>query len=219
MLFVCSVLILSVFSSRAAHADNKAVVPAPQQARTGNVKTAVSANEIKLRTSLRNLFTQCLNKQRSLAVKTLTGAPDVQTAQNKLTIAINNIGLVFKNYYGDSTGGQITTLFTQYIQATIDYSNAINKGGDRASIVSGMHGKAGEIANLFDSFNPAWSKSGLSEALDKYCAMSIKEVDMEHVSLSKPDEKLFMATFKQSSDIGEILAVGIAKQFPDKFKR
>ena len=219
LFLIFSMLFLSYALAGAAPADNKTAVYPPAMIRTSTVKTAVSASEIKLRSSLRNLFTQCLNKQRSLTVKILTGAQDSQTAQDKLTASVNKIGDVFKAYYGDSTGSQITALFAQYIQAAADYANAVNKGGDKAGIISGMHGKAGDIANLFNSFNTSWSKSGLSDALNRYCALSVKEIDMEHISLGKPDEKIFMATFRQSAEIGEILAEGIANQFPDKFKQ
>ena len=41
---------------------------------------------------------------------------------------------------------------------------------------------------------------------------------MESVSLGKPDAKVFEATFNESARLGEILAIGIAKQFPDAFK-
>ena len=221
LLLVCTIFLIPAMPARAATTDNKTAIPppAPVLQANANRKTAISANEIKLRTSLRNLFLDCLKSQRSLAVKTLTNARDLPQAQAKLTETVNKIGDIFKAYYGSSTGGQITALFGQFIQATADYAASVKKDGDRAGVISGMHGKAEEIAKLFDSFNPAWTKSGLSDALNNYCAMSIKEIDMEHTSLGKPDAKIFGATFKKSAEIAEILATGIAKQFHEQFKK
>jgi hypothetical protein len=204
-------------------ADNKPAVPPAQSAQTdalnANRQKAVSENEIKLRNTLSTLFVECVKRQRVLAVKTLTKAEDLPQAQAKLTETINKIGDIFKAYYGVSTGGQITTLFGQFVGETATYAYAVREDGDRAGIVSGMHGKAEELSKLFNTLNPAWSKSGLSEALNNYAAMSVKEIDMEHTSLGKPDAQIFGATFRKSTEIAEILATGITKQYHENFKR
>ena len=220
LLLVCSMSFVFVLPAKAAPADDKVVIPEVlSPAANANRRTAISGDEIKFRNTMRNLFTECLNRQRNLAVKILTNAEDLKQDQARLTETVNKIGVVFKTYYGDSTGERITTLFGQYIGATADYANSVRTDGDKAGVISRMHLKAEEIARLFNSFNPHWTKSGLSDALNNYCAMSIKEIDMEHTSIGKPDAQVFNATFKKSAEMAEILSTGIARQFRDKFKR
>jgi hypothetical protein len=215
--------ILTGLHAETAIVDNKTVIPPGLAAQTAAANAhrqkAVSENEIKLRNSLTTLFVECVKRQRVLAIKTLAKAEDLPQAQVRLTETINKIGDIFKTYYGVSTGGQITTLFGQFVQATANYASAVREDGDRAGVVSGMHGKAEELSRYFNTLSPAWSKSGLSDALNNYCAMSVKEIDMEHTSLGKPDAQIFGATFKKSSDIANILANGITKQYNEKFKR
>ena len=212
------VLVCSMFFLLGLKAQSEPVQPAPSQTATAPRKTAVSASEMKLRTTMTNLFIQCLKQQRTLAVRTLTGSQDTQKAQDNLTAALGKTGDVFKTYYGSSAGGQVTTLFGQFIQMTASYAAAVKKGGDKAAVVTAMHAKADELSNFLNSSSPVWTKSRLAEVLKRYSDASAAEIDMQGKSLGRPDTRTFSATFKECTEMAEIFAKGIARQFPNQFK-
>ena len=204
LLFACSMIFISGF---AALAEPPAV------------RTAISPNEIKLRSSLKNLFSQCLGAQRTLAVKTLTGAKDLDKAQAGLNETLDKLGGVLKTYCGDQQGGRLGDLLKQYFQMSAYYAAAVKNGGDRTGITDKMQAKADEISSYLISSSPVWSKSRLPEVLKKYADLSASEIDMLGKSLGAPDAKLFSETFRKSSELADTLASGMARQFPDQFKR
>ena len=213
LLFACITLLLSGFPVQSAP-----TTPVPPQMVSGTRKTGISANEIKLRTTMRNLFIECLGRQRKLAVKRLTDPANSDKAQASLAETLNKIGNIFKTYYGTANGGQITTLYSQYIQLSADYADAVKNGGDKDLVVVKMHARADDIDKFFKSLSPAWSRIKLSEVLRRYSDLSVSEIEMSSKSLGKPDEKIFGATFKKSVEMAEIIVTGIAKQFPDQFR-
>ena len=204
LFFVFSVFFLSGLTAQAA----------PDAART-----AVSPKEIKLRASMNGLFTQCLDRQRTLAIKTLAGADDADEAMVDLEETIDDIGGVFKTYYGEDTGGQITRLLKQYIQLSADYAEFLREHEDTTAMMRGMHDKAGEIAGMFNSLSSDWLDSGLSDALKEYSDLVVDEIEMQDGSFGEPDKNIFSETFDTSVEMSDIFSAGIIRQFPDKFRQ
>jgi len=197
------------------------------QAATDTIKTTMSANEVKLRAYFDNLFTQCLDRQRTLALKTLNidndtkneaMANDADEAMVDITETLDEIGSVFKAYYGENTGGQITRQLKQYYQMSADYAEVLREHNDTAVTARIMHDKANELSGLFNSFGTVWLNSGLSEVLTEYSDLLAEEIEIQNESFGKPDPNIPSITSEKSSEIAGIFAAGIARQFPERFK-
>jgi hypothetical protein len=191
----------------------------PAQAAPDSVKGAMTAKEIQFRASMNSLFTQCLDRQRSLDVKTLAGANDTDDAMIELAEIMEDIGDVFKAYYGENKGGQITRLLKQYFQMPPDFADFERQHEDATPIQRDMLNKSDEIADLFDTFSPAWLNSGLSEALKGYSDMIIQEIEIQNQSYGKPNANIFSQTHDKNIELAKTFSSGIIKQFPERFRQ
>jgi len=187
---------------------------------------SISENEAKLEVYLKALFLQCLERQRIVEVKTLAAPEDsaegmaenMDEAMIGLSETLDELENVFKVYYGQEDGGQISRLLQQYIYLSEDYSDAVREHNDRNSIIFDMHDKADEISDFMDLLSRSWEKSGLRNVLKQYADLSAEEIEMKNQSLGKPDPDLYSKTSDKSAEIAGIFSAGIARQFPDKFR-
>jgi len=189
----------------------------PSQAAPGAIKTPVSANETRLRATLNGLFAQYLDRQRTLVDKTLADVGDSDDAVLALAETMEDIGDVFKDYYGEADGGQIARLLKQYVQMPGDYVEALREHEDTTAITRVMREKGDEIAGLLNSFSPAWLDSGLSDLLKEYSDLMVDEIEMKDDSFGKPDPDIFIETSETCAEMADAFSAGIVKQFPGKF--
>ena len=97
--------------------------------------------------------------------RTLAGNDNTDDAMIDLAECTEDIGDVFKAYYGETIGGQIARLLKQYFQMPEDYADFERQHGDTTSILSEMMDKSDEIADFLNNLSPVWQDSGLSYAL------------------------------------------------------
>lgn len=180
-------------------------------------KSSFSSKEMELRTNMRYIFTQYLIWGRVSVSQTLSGAPDVAKAQARFISSQDDICSIFKTYFGDYNGVQMTNLFKQYNQFINDYANATRTQGDKALIINRMHDKADEIANLLSMANMNWSKDDLSSTLKKYSDMLVSEIDLQGNNPGSLDTGMMDATYAQGMDMADTFTTGIIKQFPGRF--
>jgi hypothetical protein len=183
------------------------------------VRTAFSPKEIQLRSSMKDLFNQCLKKQRNVEVQALTGSENAAKANDDLDKAVEKLGQVFGAYYSEQSAADITAAFKEYFAAAAAYARGVKGGAGRADALSPMLSAAGRLSGLFKSYRPFWSKMKLDDALAKYAEASADEIDMLSKTQSSPDANIFAATFDQNARLSEIFAIGVARQFPGEFKR
>lgn len=180
-------------------------------------KTSFSNKEMELRTNMRYIFTQYLAWQRVAAAETLAGAQDAAKAQARFVSSQDDICGIFKSYFGDYNGGQITNIFKQYNQFISDYVEATRSHGDKALIINRMHDKSEEIGSLLNMANMSWSKDEISAAFKKYSDMLVSEIDLQGNNPGSVDTAMMDATYAQSMDMADIFTSGIIKQDPAKF--
>jgi hypothetical protein len=180
-------------------------------------KSSFSSKEMELRTNMRYLFTQYLAWQRVAAAETIAGAQDAAKAQARFVSSQDDICGIFKSYFGDYNGGQITNIFKQYNQFISDYVEATRSHGDKALIINRMHDKAEEMGSLLNMANMNWSKDEIAAAFKKYADMLVSEIDLQGNNPGSVDTAMMDATFAQSMDMADTFTSGIIKQDPAKF--
>jgi hypothetical protein len=216
---LCFCLIVFFCAARGSFAAADETPPAADS-------NTISANEIKLKDYLTMLFLQCLDRQRIAEAKTLAAPEDsseemtegLDDAMIDLAEILDEIGDVFKAYYGVENGGQIKRLLEQYINMLQDYADTAKEHNEQYAMIFDMHDKADEIADMFSLLNPGAENNGLADALRKYSDLSVEEIEMKNKTLGEQDPDLYYETSRKSAEIAGIFAAGAARQFPDKFR-
>lgn len=193
------------------------VISLPLRAGMDPTKTSFSSKEMDLRTNLRYLFSQYLTWERIAASQTINNSQDAAKAQARFVSSQNDICNLFKSYFGDYNGGQVTDVFKQYSQLITDYVNATKSMGDKALTINRMHDKADEFANVLNMSNMSWSKDEISAALKKFSDNLVSEIDLQGSNPGSVDTAMMDATYSQMMDMADTFTTGIIKQDPSKF--
>lgn len=130
-----------------------------------------------------------------------------------------DIGDVFKPYYGEAVGDKLAQLLREHILIAGKVLGAV-KAGNQADVEKynkEWYTNADDIAKFLSSQNPKYSYEQLKEMLhehlelitDDVTARVKKDWDAEIVAFDKGLEHMIM--------FADILTEGLIKQFPDKF--
>jgi len=180
-------------------------------------KTSYSNKEVDMKTSTRRIFTDYLNWQRIFAIETLTGAPDVNKAQIRLQKSQDDINGIFRTYYGDGTGTQVSDLFNQYLGLIVEYANTTRSRGDKTMVTNKIHDKINDIAGLLSMVNMNWTSNDLSTMIKQYSDSFLSEIDLQDKSMGSVDANIFDTTFAENIQMADTFSSGIIKQYPGKF--
>lgn len=157
---------------------------------------------------------------RSFIVSDLASLPDKDVVLQRLLKNQDDIGNSIKPYYGEEAGNKLSKLLREHIEIggqVIDAAKTNNKANlDKYNKL--WYGNADEIANFLAAANPNWSESELKNMLHKHLGFVTTQV----VARLNNDWKADVAAFDKGEEhmimFADILANGIIKQFPDKFK-
>jgi hypothetical protein len=176
-----------------------------------------TAKQMEIRTLTRSLFAVNLFWERIYAVETLTGAIDAAKAEARFQQSQDDINGLFKQYFGEPTGNQISTLLTQYNGLLIDYAVAARNHDDKMAVLTKLHDKSVALATLMSMTNMNWTTEDLSSRFSKYSDALVKEIDLQDTGMGAIDTRAFDATFELSMQLADTVSLGIIKQYPAKF--
>lgn len=157
---------------------------------------------------------------RSFIVSDLASLPDKDVVLQRLLKNQDDIGNSIKPYYGEEAGNKLSKLLREHIEIggqVVDAAKTNNKANlDKYNKL--WYGNADEIANFLAAANPNWSESELKNMLHKHLGFVTTQV----VARLNNDWKADVAAFDKGEEhmimFADIIANGIIKQFPDKFK-
>ncbi|MBX2930542.1 MAG: hypothetical protein KF781_01195 [Chitinophagaceae bacterium] len=146
------------------------------------------------------------------------------TALNaQLTRLLKNqedIGAAIVPYYGQAAGDQLTVLLKGHINGAVPVLTAA-KNGDQTALdaaVAAWRVNGKEIADFLSAANPEnWEQSHMRIHMDDHLtktiaySVSLLQTDYAQASIN------YDAAFSDMMHFADQLAVGIAKQFPNKF--
>jgi len=189
----------------------------PARADTDMDKSSYSSKEVDFKTTMRRLYSSNLTWLRITAVEIVAGGPDSDKAQARFISSQADINAIFRSYYGDYNGTQISNLFNQYAQLIIDYANATRNRGDKALLVNKMYDKADEIANLLSVANMSWTRDDIAKMIKKYNDSIVSEIDLQGSNPGSIDPAVIDTTSDQSLVVADTFSAGIIKQYSSKF--
>lgn len=185
------------------------------------VTSEVSPN-VELKLALRDLYSGHIFWVRNVVMETKHGdkaaakVAEEQVVQNAKAIAES-----ISPYYGKEASDKLFKLFAAHYGAVKDYMTATfaGKKGAQKAAVDKLNKNAEEIAVFLSSANPFWPKDALLSALAAHGGHHIAQID----AVSKKDFAAEAKTWEPMKGhiyaIADILADGIVKQFPEKFKK
>lgn len=144
-------------------------------------------------------------------------------ATNGLTRLLDNqvdIGNAIKPYYGDAAGQALTDLLTEHIVVAGDLLIAARDGNSSGfdAAYAKWYKNGDDISALLNSANPEnWKLDAMKAHMKHHLDLTLAEA-VAHLEGRHGDEvKVYDQVFEQLMGLSDMLADGIAKQFPDKF--
>jgi hypothetical protein len=214
-LWLAPVAALYLVSAAAEPQGNSSPAPSASMSKTFKASAAV-----EMRMAMRMLWEDHIAYTRNYIISELGGLPDSDAAAQRLLRNQDDIGNAFKPYYGDIAGKTLSVLLRDHIQDATEVVAAA-KSGDQAKLAEAQkkwsaNGK--EIAKFLSGANPNWSRKTLEEMLQTHLDLTSAEVVARLASDWAADIKAYDDGHAHMLIFADMLADGIAKQFPAKFK-
>jgi hypothetical protein len=188
----------------------------------GKAKAAMlnSKSAIALRMTMRKLWEDHITYTSFYITSALAGSDDTGKVAERLLKNQEDLGNAIKPVYGEAAGNKLTALLKEHILIAVDLVKAAKEGNKEATEAADKKWyKNGEdIAEFLNNANPKnWTKKALTEMMFAHLAVTkdavVAKLNKDHGAAIKAYDKghdhiLMMA---------DALAVGIVKQFPEKF--
>ena len=156
---------------------------------------------------------------RDYIVAAVADMPDVSVAAARLMRNQEDLGAAIVPYYGQDAGNKLTALLKEHIAIAVDLIKAA-KVDDQDTYKAAdekWHTNAREIAQFLSSANPNWPYAALEKMMYEHLKVTTAEVVARLGQDWEGDVKAFDEVFTQILMMAKDLAMGIMKQFPDKF--
>jgi len=197
------------------------LAPAPSfaKAKTGG---APIPKKVELKLGLRDLWGGHIFWVRNVVLETKYGDADAaKVAEAEAVQNAKDLANSISPYYGKEASDKLFGLLAGHYGAVKEYMTAAfsdNKDAKNAA-VDKLKKNADEIAAFLSSANPNWPKDTLLSALIAHGGHHIAQIDAIAVKDFASEAKTWDAMKKHVNVIADVLADGIVKQFPGKFKK
>lgn len=185
----------------------------------GKGAICISPKMVKLKGDMDQVWIDHTIWTRNYIVSAIANSPDQKDVLNRLLRNQQDIGNVFKPYYGEEAGNKLTALLTEHIEIAGKIVAAA-KAGNQAEVKklqTVWHKNADDIATFLSSLNPNWPFKAVQDMLYTHLQLV---TDIVVASLSQDWEASIAATDKNEEHMihmADVLTAGIIKQFLGKF--
>jgi hypothetical protein len=199
-----------------------AIVPghAQMDMNGNNVFKTGSADE--LRTNLRTLWEDHAMYTRNVILNIIDDLPGTNEAVARLLKNQDDIGNAIKPFYGDAAGKQLTDLLHEHIVIAADLLKAakVNYQADFNSANAKWIKNADDIAVFLSTANPKnWPLEDMKKMMHEHLNLTTQEAVARLKKDYKGDIEAFDKTRAELLEMSDMLAIGIIKQFPEKFTK
>jgi hypothetical protein len=213
------ILFLSVIA--AFSLSSAAYAAQPMQGKANPCMHCPCVAKMELRVAMRGLWDDHVLYTRNYIISNLAGLKDADAIAQRLLKNQDDIGNAIKTYYGDEAGKKLTALLREHIMIAANVVNAA-KSGDKEALDKAQkewYANADSIAAFLSTANPNWTKAALTDLLYTHLKITTDEV----VARLHKDWNADIAAYDKGHAhmmmFADALTQGIAKQFPDKFKK
>jgi len=173
-----------------------------------------------LKIAMRKLWEDHVTWTRNVILNIMDGLPGTEQALARLLKNKDDIGNAVKPYYGDEAGNQLTTLLHTHITTAGDLLKAAKAGNDAGfkDANNKWVANADEISAFLSKANPNWSLDGMKKMMHDHLDLTTQEATARLKKDYDGDVKAYDKVHDEILSMSDMLADGIVKQFPEKFK-
>lgn len=157
---------------------------------------------------------------RSAIVSDLSSLEDKSPVIERLLKNQDDIGNSIKPYYGEEAGNKLSSLLREHINLAAQVTDAAKSGNktDFEKYNKLWYENADAIANFLSSANPNYSNQVLKDMLHKHLQFVTDQVVARLNKNWTGDINAYDKGENHMIMFADIIADGIIKQFPEKFK-
>lgn len=186
---------------------------------SSNVFNSTSANE--LRTALRELWQDHVQYTRNVILNIIDDLPGTNEAVTRLLKNQDDIGNAIKPVYGEAAGKKLSELLREHIAIAADLLKAAkaNNQVDFNTANTKWFKNADEIAAFLSSANPKnWPADDMKKMMHQHLGFTTQEAVARIKKDYKADIEAYDKAKAELMEMSDMLATGIVKQYPDKFR-
>lgn len=179
----------------------------------------ISPRTVQLKVDMQKVWLDHTIWTRSYIVSAISNRPDQKDVLDRLLRNQQDIGNVFKPYYGEAAGNKLADLLREHILIAGKIVAAAKAGNqaDVKKLETDWHRNADDIAKFLSAANPNWQFKALQDMLYTHLQL-ITEIVLDCL---RGDWKADIAATDKNEihmiRFADILTEGIVKQFPEKF--
>jgi hypothetical protein len=181
--------------------------------------SARAATKEDLRLAMRQLWEDHVSWTRLFIVSALSDLPDKQATTERLLKNQTDIGNAIKPFYGEAAGTKLTGLLREHILIAADIVAAA-KAGDSGKLEPAKArwvSNADEIAAFLSGANPKnWPAADMKKMMHDHLDLTTAELTARLNKDWAADVAAYGKVREQILHMSDMLAAGIASQFPEK---
>ena len=181
---------------------------------------AASADE--LRTNLRALWEDHVMYTRNVILNIIDDLPGTNEAVARLLKNQDDLGNAIKPVYGDAAGKQLTELLHEHIVLAAELLKAakVNNKTEFDNVNTKWFKNADDISTFLNTANPKnWSLADMKKMMHEHLNLTTQEAVARIKKDYKADIEAYDKTKAEILAMSDMLAIGIIKQFPEKFAK
>src|SRR5687767_2136069 len=193
----------------------------PSQSYQTNMGTMGTKNpSCELRTNMRVLWEDHVTWTRNVIFCIMDELPGTDQAVARLLKNQDDIGNAIKPFYGDAAGSQLTTLLREHITVAADLLKAAKAGNDPAFNAANTKwfANADEISVFLSNANPHWKLNDMKMMMHDHLKLTTDEAVARLKKDYAADVLAYEKVHTEILQMSDMLADGIAMQFPEKVK-
>ncbi len=202
-----------------------AILPADAQMDMGDKadkNVFKTASAVELRVNLRKLWEDHAMYTRNVIFNIIDDLPGTNEAVERLLKNQDDIGNAIKPIYGDAAGAKLTDLLREHIVLAADLLKAAkaNNQVEFKNVNTKWFKNADDIAAFLSSANPKnWPLDDMKKMMHDHLDLTTNEAVARLKKDYKADIEAYEKTRAELLEMSDMLAAGIIKQFPDKFRK
>lgn len=184
-------------------------------------KKAVSmTSAVMLKTNMRKLWEDHVTWTRNVILCLVDELPGTDQAVKRLLKNQVDIGNAIKPYYGENAGNKLTKLLKEHITISADVVNAAEAGNTNAFNIANKkwYANADEISEFLCKANPKWALKDMKMMMNDHLKLTTNEAVQRIKKNYDADVIAYDKVHNEILEMSDMLADGIIKQFPEKFK-
>lgn len=197
------------------------------RAQMGKMKTEATilfnnASSNELRTNLRTLWEDHAMYTRNVILNIIDDLGGTNESVARLLQNQDDLGNAIKPVYGEAAGNQLTKLLKEHILIAADLLKAakINNQAGFAAANTKWFKNADDISAFLSTANPGnWPLESMKKMMHEHLNLTTQEAVARLKKDYKADIEAYDKTRAELLAMSDMLATGIIKQFPEKFKQ